>query len=49
MRMVFEARQYCFRNLAVPPLGFASLGEVPKASEVQLVFLPSKGEYLEEG
>ena len=47
--MVFEARQYCFRNLAVPPLGFASLGEVPKASEVQLVFLPSKGEYLEEG
>ena len=47
--MVFEARQYCFRNLAVPPLGFASLGEVPKASEVQLVFLPSQGEYLEEG
>ena len=47
MRMVFETRQYCFRNLAVPPLGFASLGEVPTLSEAQLAFLPSKGEYLE--
>ena len=36
--MVFETRQFCVRNLAVPPLSFVSLGQVPKLSEAQLVF-----------
>lgn len=42
MRMVFETRQFCVRNLAIPPLSFESLGQVPKLSEAQLVFFTFK-------